>query len=97
VKAVNSLGECQEKEPTEQRIMLKTYQRRWIILAVVALLNNLNTMIWIAFSPISNHVDTYYGKDSTIYFSAVYIFVTIPVGIVAMWTGGYFGKCSICV
>lgn len=91
VKAANSLGQCQEQEPAEQRIALKTYQRRWVVLAVVALLNNLNTMLWIAFSPISNHVDTFYGKDATIYFSAVYIFVTIPVGVLAMWTGGYFG------
>jgi len=48
-------------------------------------------MLWIAFSPISNHVDTFYGRNSTIYFSAVYIFVTIPIGIFAMWAGGYFG------
>ncbi|KAL7075167.1 hypothetical protein ACQ4LE_006150 [Meloidogyne hapla] len=91
VKAVNSLGECCEKDPAEQRISLKAYRRRWIVLFVVALLNNLNTMLWIAFSPISNHVDTFYGRNSTIYFSAVYIFVTIPIGIFAMWAGGYFG------
>ncbi|CAK5078942.1 unnamed protein product [Meloidogyne enterolobii] len=91
VKAVNSLGECCEKDPAEQRISLKAYRRRWIVLFVVALLNNINTMLWIAFSPISNHVDTFYGRNSTIYFSAVYIFVTIPIGIFAMWAGGYFG------
>uniref|UniRef100_A0A915NYH8 MFS domain-containing protein n=1 Tax=Meloidogyne floridensis TaxID=298350 RepID=A0A915NYH8_9BILA len=86
VKAVNSLGECCEKDPAEQRISLKAYRRRWIVLFVVALLNNLNTMLWIAFSPISNHVDTFYGRNSTIYFSAVYIFVTIPIGIFAIYS-----------
>ena len=70
---------------------LRAYRRRWIVLVVVALLNNLNTMLWIAFSPISNHVDIYYGRNSTVYFSAVYIFVTIPIGIFAMWAGGHFG------
>ncbi|KAI3421176.1 hypothetical protein GPALN_014805 [Globodera pallida] len=93
-EAANSLGAFKETEPAVQRIALKTYPRRWVVLAVVALLNNLNTMIWIAFSPISNHVDTFYGKDSTIYFSAVFVFVTIPVGIVAMWAGGRFGLRS---
>uniref|UniRef100_A0A914I9G7 Major facilitator superfamily (MFS) profile domain-containing protein n=1 Tax=Globodera rostochiensis TaxID=31243 RepID=A0A914I9G7_GLORO len=97
-EAANSLGAFKETEPAVQRIALKTYPRRWVVLAVVALLNNLNTMLWIAFSPISNHVDTFYGKDSTIYFSAVFVFVTIPVGIVAMWAGGRFGlRASILV
>ena len=36
------------------------YRRRWIVLAVISLLNNINTMSWIAFSPVANHVDAFY-------------------------------------
>ena len=38
----------------------RVYPRRWIVLLVVALLNNSNTMSWIAFAPIANHVDKFY-------------------------------------
>ncbi|KAL3111468.1 hypothetical protein niasHT_017695 [Heterodera trifolii] len=94
-EAANSLGTFKEQEPAAQRIALRTYPRRWAVLAVVALLNCFNTMIWIAFSPISNHVSNFYGeKDSATYFSGIFIFVTIPVGLVAMWSGGRFGLRS---
>ena len=40
------------------------YGRRWLVLACVALLNNTNTMSWIAFAPVSNIVNIFYGNDT---------------------------------
>jgi hypothetical protein len=57
------LGTMSEHDPAQIRITLATYRRRWIILAVVALLNNSNTMSWIAFAPIANFVDEFYHKE----------------------------------
>lgn len=45
---------------------LRLYRRRWIVLATVALLNNSNTMAWIAFASIANHVNVFYGNVSFI-------------------------------
>ncbi|VDN56759.1 unnamed protein product, partial [Dracunculus medinensis] len=71
---------------------LRVYGRRWIILAIVALLNNSNTMSWIAFASIANHVDEFYRMNKAAnWFSMVYLLCTIPVGIFAMWLGSRFG------
>lgn len=78
----------------DQPIQLKVYARRWLVLAVVALLNNTNTMSWIAFAPVSNHVNSFYGESSAAWFSMVYMMCTIPVGFFAMWAGRRFGLRS---
>uniref|UniRef100_A0A915ENI8 Major facilitator superfamily (MFS) profile domain-containing protein n=1 Tax=Ditylenchus dipsaci TaxID=166011 RepID=A0A915ENI8_9BILA len=92
VEAQLSLGECKEQDPAMARIALKVYPRRWLILLIVALLNNTNTMTWIAFAPVANHVDSFYNHtNATNYFSIVYMLCTIPVGIFAMWAGRRFG------
>lgn len=59
---------------------------------MVALLNNTNTMTWISFAPIANHVDAYYAfANATNWFSMIYMMCTIPVGFFAMWTGRTLG------
>ncbi|VDK54473.1 unnamed protein product [Anisakis simplex] len=86
------LGDMTETDPAEARIGLRLYRRRWIVLAVVALLNNSNTMSWIAFASIANHVNAFYGNEHAAnWFSLIYIVCTIPVGAVAMWLGSRFG------
>uniref|UniRef100_A0A915M9V6 Uncharacterized protein n=1 Tax=Meloidogyne javanica TaxID=6303 RepID=A0A915M9V6_MELJA len=53
VKAVNSLGECCEKDPAEQRISLKAYRRRWIVLysiLIAAWANGIGAFIRLASS-----------------------------------------------
>ncbi|VDM99304.1 unnamed protein product, partial [Thelazia callipaeda] len=69
----------------------RVYRQRWVILAVVALLNNSNTMSWISFAPVSNYVDAFYGSKAANWFSLVYIICTIPVGMFAIWMGSSFG------
>ncbi|KAI1721577.1 major facilitator superfamily domain-containing protein [Ditylenchus destructor] len=92
VEAQLTLGECKEDDPAMSRIALRVYPRRWLVLLIVALLNNANTMTWISFAPVANHVDIFYHHaNATNYFSIVYMLCTIPVGIFAMWAGRHFG------
>ncbi|VDM43950.1 unnamed protein product [Toxocara canis] len=86
------LGEMKVVDPAQARISLRVYRRRWIVLATVALLNNSNTMAWIAFASIANHVNVFYGNERAAnWFSLIYIICTIPVGAFAMWMGSRFG------
>ncbi|EYC20925.1 hypothetical protein Y032_0020g134 [Ancylostoma ceylanicum] len=92
IKKVDSNGHVEDDEP--EPIQLKVYARRWVILTVVAMLNNTNTMSWIAFAPVSNYVNSFYGENSAAWFSMVYMMCTIPVGFFAMWAGRRFGLRS---
>uniref|UniRef100_A0A8R1TQZ2 Major facilitator superfamily (MFS) profile domain-containing protein n=1 Tax=Onchocerca volvulus TaxID=6282 RepID=A0A8R1TQZ2_ONCVO len=81
-----------EVDPAEHRISYKVYPQRWIVLAVVALLNNSNTMSWIAFASISNYVDTFYGMNKAAnWFSLIFIICTIPIGLFGIWMSSSFG------
>ncbi|XGW03613.1 hypothetical protein V3C99_015080 [Haemonchus contortus] len=91
-KAVEPSNPSDEEEV--EPVQLKVYRRRWVILTVVALLNNTNTMSWIAFAPVSNYVNSFYGENSAAWFSMVYMICTIPVGFFAMWAGRRFGLRS---
>lgn len=52
----------------------RVYPRRWVVLIIVALLNNLNTMAWIAYAPIANHVDAFYHYQVlNLYFKICYL------------------------
>ncbi|WKY10722.1 hypothetical protein Q1695_002800 [Nippostrongylus brasiliensis] len=84
----------QSEEESREPIQLKVYARRWVILTIVALLNNTNTISWIAFAPVSNYVNSFYGENSAAWFSMVYMMCTIPVGFFAMWAGRRFGLRS---
>ncbi|CAJ0935410.1 unnamed protein product, partial [Mesorhabditis belari] len=79
------------KDEEENGIQLRVYRRRWMILLVVALLNNTNTISWIAYASVSNIVNIFYEGDWAGYFSVVYMAVTIPVGFLAMWLSRKFG------
>lgn len=41
----------------------RVYPRRWIVLATIAILNCTNTMAWIGFASVANHVNKFYGSD----------------------------------
>ncbi|KAI6206045.1 hypothetical protein M3Y94_00861100 [Aphelenchoides besseyi] len=47
-------------EPEMARVQLRVYRQRWVVLAVVALLNHVNCVAWIAFAPVANYVDDFY-------------------------------------
>uniref|UniRef100_A0A915PWX1 Major facilitator superfamily (MFS) profile domain-containing protein n=1 Tax=Setaria digitata TaxID=48799 RepID=A0A915PWX1_9BILA len=86
------IGIVSEADPAENRISYRVYPQRWVVLAVVALLNNSNTMSWIAFASISNYVDAFYGMNKAAnWFSLVFIICTIPIGLFAIWMSSSFG------
>ncbi|KAK6113214.1 Major Facilitator Superfamily protein [Brugia pahangi] len=90
--ATKLIGVVSEMDPAIHRITYRVYQRRWIVLAVVALLNNSNTMSWIAFASISNYVDVFYGMNKAAnWFSLVFIICTIPIGLFGIWMSSSFG------
>ncbi|VIO89515.1 Major Facilitator Superfamily protein [Brugia malayi] len=90
--ATKLIGVVSEMDPAIHRISYRVYQRRWIVLAVVALLNNSNTMSWIAFASISNYVDVFYGMNKAAnWFSLVFIICTIPIGLFGIWMSSSFG------
>uniref|UniRef100_A0A1I7YXX5 MFS domain-containing protein n=1 Tax=Steinernema glaseri TaxID=37863 RepID=A0A1I7YXX5_9BILA len=91
-EAQKMLGNMTENDPATERLVYKAYAKRWIVLAVVALLNNTNTLTWISFASIANHVDTFYHQQGAAnWFSMIYMMCTIPVGVIAMWAGNRFG------
>uniref|UniRef100_A0A0R3RXH0 MFS domain-containing protein n=1 Tax=Elaeophora elaphi TaxID=1147741 RepID=A0A0R3RXH0_9BILA len=86
------IGRVSEVDPAERRISYRVYPQRWIVLAVVALLNNSNTLSWIAFASISNYVDAFYGMNKAAnWFSLVFIICTIPIGLFGIWMSSSFG------
>ncbi|EFO24695.2 major facilitator superfamily transporter [Loa loa] len=86
------IGIVSEMDPADHRISYRVYPQRWIVLAVVALLNNSNTMSWIAFASISNYVDVFYGMSKAAnWFSLVFIICTIPIGLFGIWMSSSFG------
>lgn len=81
-----------EEEIEQTTHTLRVYPRRWLVLATVAILNCTNTMAWIGFACIANHVNRFYGSEAAAnYFSVIYMLVTVPVGILAMYLGRKFG------
>lgn len=92
--AKNNLLPTKNGQLSVQPGNLRVYRRRWIVLAVISLLNNINTMSWIAFSPVANHVDAFYMPTSAYWLSGIFLICTVPVGIAAMWAGRQFGLRS---
>ncbi|GMT04343.1 hypothetical protein PENTCL1PPCAC_26517 [Pristionchus entomophagus] len=89
LKDMKGAGDAEEEQ--DQPVQLKVYRRRWLMLAVVAILNNSNTMTWISFAPIDNIANGFYGEGAAKWFSMVYMMMTIPVGMFSMWAGRFFG------
>ncbi|KAI6177274.1 hypothetical protein M3Y97_00889000 [Aphelenchoides bicaudatus] len=76
----------------------KQYKKRWFLLLVVSLLNFSNAMTWITFAPITYYTNIYYGNDNaaTIY-NVIFMALSIPLGILAMWGVDKFGIRPICI
>eukprot|EP00111_Clytia_hemisphaerica_P022741 TCONS_00066934-protein len=71
----------------------KLYTRRWFVLAVVALFNVTNAMIWITFAPVTNFAASYFeiSEKSVNYFSLVYFIASLPMGGISWWTIETYG------
>lgn len=60
---------------------------RWIIMIIVSLLNFSNTASWIAYAPVGNYVNAYYGGTTSAWLSPIYMVISIPLGFCGMWIG----------
>lgn len=71
----------------------KLYKRRWFVLAVVALFNFSNAMIWISFAPVTNYSASYFNVSETSvnYFSLVYFIASLPFGGISWWAIETYG------
>ncbi|XP_062455386.1 solute carrier family 49 member A3 [Rhea pennata] len=66
---------------------LRTYRRRWFLLAVVCLLNCSNAALWLTFAPVADKTASYFNisLEAVNWLSLVYLLISIPFGLVATW------------
>ncbi|XP_077972584.1 solute carrier family 49 member A3-like [Styela clava] len=71
----------------------KVYNRRWVILATLAILNISNALQWLAFAPVAYITADFYNIELAIVnlLSVVYMITGIPCGIIATWLLDTFG------
>eukprot|EP00118_Oscarella_pearsei_P026715 m.310333 g.310333 ORF g.310333 m.310333 type:complete len:567 (+) comp50976_c0_seq1:35-1735(+) len=82
-----SLGEA------PSNVQYKTYSSRWLILAILVLLNISNAMNWIAFAPVTNKAMSYYsvGEFPINCLSLVFFIISIPFGFFGAWLLDTYG------
>lgn len=88
--ATDRTGAAEDENEGNYRV----YAKRWFVLCVVSLLNCSNTMSWIAYAPVSNYVDCYYGGSTATWLSLVFLIAAIPVAFLAMWSVRRYGLRS---
>ncbi|VDM36424.1 unnamed protein product [Toxocara canis] len=80
---VTYAGEEHVMTPKQMSTNCRVYRRRWIVLAVVAILASSNSMLWIAFAAVDNHATAFYHAKASL-FAMVYLVFTVPSGALAM-------------
>ncbi|XP_077201707.1 LOW QUALITY PROTEIN: solute carrier family 49 member A3 [Paroedura picta] len=76
----------------------QVYRRRWLVLAAVCLLNCSNAMLWLSFAPVADKTSEYFDitLDMVNWLALVYLVISIPFGLVAIWMLDTFGlKCVV--
>lgn len=65
----------------------RTYARRWVFLLVVSLLSCSNAMLWLSFAPVADTIAQLYflSMEQVNWLSLVYLVVSIPFGMAAIW------------
>ncbi|XP_055977999.1 solute carrier family 49 member A3 [Sorex fumeus] len=65
----------------------RVYVRRWLFLLVVSLLSCSNATLWLSFAPVADIVaqSFFLSVDQINWLSLVYLVVSIPAGLVAIW------------
>ncbi|XP_055467718.1 solute carrier family 49 member A3 [Psammomys obesus] len=65
----------------------RTYARRWVFLLVVSLLSCSNAMLWLSFAPVADTIAQHFflSMDQVNWLSLVYLVVSIPFGMAAIW------------
>ncbi|XP_060093025.1 solute carrier family 49 member A3 [Heteronotia binoei] len=74
------------------------YKRRWLVLAVVCLLNSSNAMLWLSFAPVADKTAEHFhiSLDMVNWLSLVYLVISVPFGLVAIWMLDTLGlKCVV--
>ncbi|XP_012519110.1 PREDICTED: major facilitator superfamily domain-containing protein 7 [Propithecus coquereli] len=65
----------------------RAYARRWVFLLVVSLLSCSNAMLWLSFAPVADTIAEHFflSMEQINWLSLVYLVVSIPFGVVAIW------------
>ncbi|XP_045385264.1 solute carrier family 49 member A3 isoform X3 [Lemur catta] len=65
----------------------RAYARRWVFLLVVSLLSCSNAMLWLSFAPVADTIAEHFflSTEQINWLSLVYLVVSIPFGVVAIW------------
>ncbi|KAB1281971.1 Solute carrier family 49 member A3 [Camelus dromedarius] len=65
----------------------RAYARRWVFLLVISLLSYSNAMLWLSFAPVADNIARYFllSTEQINWLSLVYLVVSIPAGVVAIW------------
>ncbi|XP_049645852.1 solute carrier family 49 member A3 [Suncus etruscus] len=65
----------------------RVYARRWLFLLVVSLLSCSNATLWLSFAPVADIIAQTFllSMDQINWLSLVYLVVSIPAGVVAIW------------
>ncbi|XP_008062200.1 major facilitator superfamily domain-containing protein 7 [Carlito syrichta] len=71
----------------------RVYTRRWLFLLAVSLLSCSNAMLWLSFAPVADTIATHFllSMEQINWLSLVYLVVSIPFGLVAIWVLDFVG------
>ncbi|XP_040093669.1 solute carrier family 49 member A3 isoform X1 [Oryx dammah] len=65
----------------------RAYARRWVFLLVISLLSCSNATLWLSFAPVADTIARHFllSTEQINWLSLVYLVVSIPSGVVAIW------------
>ncbi|KAK2493845.1 hypothetical protein MC885_010855 [Smutsia gigantea] len=65
----------------------RAYARRWVFLLVLSLLSCSNATLWLSFAPVADTIAQHFllSTEQINWLSMVYLVVSIPSGVTAMW------------
>ncbi|XP_058402461.1 solute carrier family 49 member A3 isoform X1 [Diceros bicornis minor] len=71
----------------------RVYARRWVFLLVLSLLSCSNATLWLSFAPVADRIVQYFhlSTEQINWLSLVYLAVSIPFGVVAIWVLDFVG------
>uniref|UniRef100_A0A8C4Q1I9 Solute carrier family 49 member 3 n=1 Tax=Eptatretus burgeri TaxID=7764 RepID=A0A8C4Q1I9_EPTBU len=87
------LGSPEEPKSPAVVVVVVLEKRRWVVLAVLCLLNASNSAVWLSMAPVTDHAAQFMAvkPDLINWLSLVYIVVCIPCGPLASWATDSFG------
>uniref|UniRef100_A0A8C3VQY3 Solute carrier family 49 member 3 n=1 Tax=Catagonus wagneri TaxID=51154 RepID=A0A8C3VQY3_9CETA len=65
----------------------RAYARRWVFLLVISLLSCSNATLWLSFAPVADTIAQHFllSTEQINWLSLVYLVVSIPFGVAAIW------------